>query len=413
MNAAAVLVATAIQTVGAVVATSLAVFAPVLVAEAGLDIGLLGLLVAAMNLGALPALVIGPWLVDRFGPSPTLAGASLVSAVGLAVFAAAPPYPVMLVALTVTGGSWGLSALSGGGAIVASAPMHRRGFLIGVRQMGLPLGGVIAGLLAPLVGPLGWQAVFAGEALAFVVLAVLALRWRWEIRERTTSPWRSAPPVRASQLGLLSVAMTTAQWAFIVYLTIELTDRLGVGFEVAAAVFLLSQVVGAIARPALGALADRLGPPRTPLLAGISLASATLIVAFGLATTAVPLPILALLAVGAAVVVIGWNGVMVVAMAEAGPREHVNMHLGAGLTLMRVGNIVAAPLFAWILVTAGSLAAWSAMAALLVVAAVGFIALGPGPADAVEDEEPDATAALAAESPAEGGRDLDRVSLFR
>ena len=379
-NTSAVLVATALQTIGAVVATSLAVFAPVLLIELGLDIGELGLLVAAMNVGALPALVLGPALVDRFGPSHTLAGSALVSAVGLALFATGPAYPVMLLALTIVGGSWGISALAGGGAIVGTAPFERRGLLIGFRQMGLPLGGVIAGLLAPLVPIVGWQAIFGGQAIAFVVLAACALRWQWVVRERTTSPWRSEPPIRALQLGALSVAMTTAQWAFIVYLTIELTARLGVPFELAAGIFVASQVVGALARPALGALADRLGTPRTPLLAGISVASASLILLFGLATPDVPTPVIATLAVLAAVFVIGWNGVMVVAMAESGPRRSVNMQLGAGLTLMRVGNIVAPPLFAVLLVAAGSLLAWAAMAALLLLAAGGFIALGPGPA---------------------------------
>jgi hypothetical protein len=225
----------------------------------------------------------------------------------------------------------------------------------------------------------GWQAVFAGQAVGFAVLSVMALRWRWQLRERTSSPWRSQPPVRAIQLGVLSVAMTTAQWAFIVYLTIELTTRLRVGFEVAAAIFLASQVVGAVARPALGALADRLGPPRTPLLAAISVASGTLVLLFGLATPTVATPVLALLAVGAAVFVIGWNGVMVTAMAESGPTRFVNMQLGAGLTLMRVGNIIAPPLFAALLIATGSLIAWAAMASLLFVAAVGFLALGPGP----------------------------------
>jgi MFS family permease len=379
MNTTAVLIATALQTIGAVVATSLAVFAPVLLTELGLGLGELGLLVAAMNLGALPALVVGPWLVDRFGPSLTLAGSGFVSAAALAVFATAPGYPVMLLVLTLAGGSWGISALAGGGAIVGTAPFQRRGVLIGFRQMGLPLGGVIAGLLAPLVPIVGWQAVFAGQAVGFVVLSLMALRWRWQLRERTSSPWRSQPPVRAIQLGVLSVAMTTAQWAFIVYLTIELTTRLGVGFELAAGIFLASQVVGALARPALGAVADRLGPPRTPLLAAISVASGTLVLLFGLATPMVATPVLALLAVGAAVFVIGWNGVMVTAMAESGPTRFVNMQLGAGLTLMRVGNIIAPPLFAALLVATGSLVAWAAMAGLLFAAAVGFLALGPGP----------------------------------
>jgi MFS family permease len=175
------------------------------------------------------------------------------------------------------------------------------------------------------------------------------------------------------------VAMTIGQWAFLVYVTIELIERLGFDYAGAAAVFLGTQVVGAGARPILGAISDRLGAPRTPLLVVISASAAVLVVAFALVDRAAPPPLIAGLAMAASFFVIGWNGVLVVAIAEAGPLRFVNMYLGTGLTLMRIGNIVAPPLFGAMLAIAGSATAWFVVAAILVLAAVGFVAVGPGP----------------------------------
>jgi MFS family permease len=374
-----VLVATGIQTLGAVVATSLAVFGPVLITELAIGPADLGLLVGAMNVGALPGLVLGPAIVDRYGAGVALSGSAVVSAVALAVVVAVPGFLALLAGTAVAGAAWGLAALSGGGAIIDRARFDRRGLLISIRQLSLPLGGAIAGLLAPLVAIVGYRAIFGIQALAFLVLAFLALRFPMEMSRPTTSPWRSHPPVRAFRLGILSVAMTIGQWAFIVYLTIELTSRLGLSYPVAAAVFLGSQASGAIGRIVLGVVTDRLGYPRTPLMILSTGLSAALIFAFGVIGPGTPPILVALLALVAAFFVIGWNGVFMVILAEAGRLDHVNMYLGTGLTMMRIGNIVAPPVFGILLAVTVSSIAWAVVALILGLAALGFVLVGPGP----------------------------------
>lgn len=380
-TAAIVFVATGVQTLGAVVATSLAVFGPVLIAELAIGPADLGLLVGAMNVGALPGLVLGPAIVDRYGASRSLSGSSVVSAAALAFVILVPGFAAMLAGITVAGAAWGLAAVSGGGAIFDRAPFGRRGLLISIRQLSLPLGGAIAGVLALFVGIVGYRTMFVIQAVAFLVFGLLAMRWPMEMSRRTSSPWRSEPPVRAFRLGILSVAMTTGQWAFIVYLTIELTSRLGLPFALAAVVFLGTQISGAVGRVGLGVISDRLGPPRTPLLAVSTGLSAALILAFGLVGPDVPVVVVSLIAVGAAFFVIGWNGVFVVALAEAGRLEHVNMNLGTGLTMMRIGNIVAPPMFGILLALTMPSIAWAIVAAILGLAAIGFVLVGPGPVE--------------------------------
>jgi len=389
-TAAIVFVATGVQTLGAVVATSLAVFGPVLIAELAIGPADLGLLVGAMNVGALPGLVLGPAIVDRFGASHSLSGSSLVSAAALAFVILVPGFAAMLAGVTLAGAAWGLAALSGGGAIFDRAPFRQRGLLLSIRQLSLPLGGAIAGVLALFVGIVGYKAMFGVQAVAFLAFGLLALRWPMKMSRETSSPWRSEPPVRAFRLGILSVAMTVGQWAFIVYLTIELTSRLGLPFELAAVVFLGTQISGAAGRVGLGVISDWLGPPRTPLLAVSTGLSAVLILSFGLTGPDMPAVVVSGIALGAAFFVIGWNGIFVVALAEAGRLEHVNMNLGTGLTMMRIGNIVAPPMFGIVLALVIPSVAWAILAAILGLAAIGFVLVGPGPVEGVAtvDEAP-------------------------
>ena len=371
--------ATAIQTLGAVTATSLGVFGPILVDELELDAARYGLLVGSMNVGALPTLMAGASIVDRLGPGRSLALSGLASAAGLVVFAANVNFLVTLAALTVAGGGWGLSAISGSGAIIELAPFRQRGVLISIRQLSLPLGGIVAGVLVPLVGLWGWQLVFVAQAGAFLVFAALATQWP---RARAVSRPRSSrrrPPRRAIQLGFLSIAMSSGQWAFLVYVTIEMTGRLGVPFETAAVIFVATQAVGAVARVVLGMVTDRLGPPRTKLLAVTSATSALCLLAFGLLGPDVPTPVVAGLAVVASVFVVGWNGVMIVEMAEAGPRREVNQNLAAGMTLARIGNILAPPITGSLIVVIGSTGSWIVVAIVMTAASLGCLLIGGGP----------------------------------
>lgn len=385
-TAAIVLVATGIQTLGAVVATSLAVFGPVLIDALGIGAAELGLLVGAMNVGALPGLVFGPAIVDRFGAGAALAGSAFVSAAALGLVVAVPGFMAMLIGVSMAGAAWGLAALSGGGAIIDRARFDRRGLLISIRQLSLPLGGAIAGILAPFAAAIGYREMFGVQALAFVLFGLLALRQPMTMSRPTSSPWRRDPPVRAVRLGILSIAMTVGQWAFIVYVTIELTERLGLPYPMAALVFLGTQVSGSFGRIVLGVLTDRLGYPRTPLLAACTAFSAGLVLAFGLVGPDVPDAIVAAIAIAAAFFVIGWNGVFIVALAEAGPMAHVNMYLGTGLTMMRIGNIVAPPVFGVLLALIAPAAAWAVVAAILGFAALGFVLVGPGPIQPEPDE---------------------------
>lgn len=373
-------VATGVQTLGATVSQSLGVLGPVLVAELELADAELGLLVSALNIGSLVALTLGAPLVDRAGATRLLGVGSLLSFLSLVAGVGLAWYPVLLVCLGVVGAAWGLTAIAGGEVIFVTAPLRRRATLISIRQLGLPLGGLIAAAVAPLVAILGWQGVLLCQGVAFALIGAYILRSRaMPAHEPRRSAWLQVPSERGAVLGVLSIGLTAAQYAFLVYATLEMTRRMAVPFELAAWLYLVSQAVGAVARVALGLVSDRANLSRAHLLALNSAGAAGCAVAFGLLSPTTPLWMTGCVVVASAAFLIGWNGILIVAIAESGPRADVNRNLGAGLTLMRMGNVFAPPIFGLLLAVIGSMSAWFLVAGMLVLLAVAFVWLGESP----------------------------------
>lgn len=370
------LVSTAVQTLGAVGVASLAVLAPALIRETSLTATDVGLLVGAANVGCLPGLTFATRINRGLGPRATMALSAVLAAVSLSAFALlTTPFGLVaaLCAMGMFGCAWGVITVSGGGLVILSAPFRRRVFWSSLNQMGLPAGGVVAAGLTPVGSLWGWQSVFYVEAAMYSVLAflsVLVLPRAEAVSRPGDAPRRRPWP--AARIGTLSIGLSSAQWAFVTYLVIELTVRFDVPFELAATVFFVAQLVGLAARPVIGMFSDHRGPPRVPLLALVAVAASLLLLVFGMLPRDLDTGLLIGFVWITSFVVIGWNGVMLVACAEAGPVTQVSANIAAGLTAMRFGNIAGPPLLGGLLAWAGSSWGWVAIAALLAVASAGL-----------------------------------------
>jgi MFS family permease len=369
-------VGTAVQVSNATGVASFAVLAPTLVSETSLTTTDIGLLVGAANVGGVPGLAAATRVTKALGAGRVIALSAIFSALSLAGVAAFTPRWGMVAAVasvSVFGVAWGVNTVSAGGLVIESAPHRRRALWSSLNQLGLPAGGLVAGILVALLSWWGWQAIFYAEAVTFAVLAVLAAMLLpsvpAEVERRVRPRYR---PVMAARIGGFCIGLSTAQWAFVTYFAIELTDRFDMSFKAAATVFFFSQLAGLSARPVIGLYSDWRGPPRMPVLVLAALGSSVVLVVFGLLPSDLDTRLLVGFILVASLVVIGWNGVMMVACAEAGPPRQMNANIATGLTLMRFGNIVGPPVLGALLVWAGAAWGWAVVAALLVVAGVGL-----------------------------------------
>src|SRR5687767_15759211 len=134
-------------------------------------------IVPSVYVGGLVFSLPGGHLADRWGVRPTLLGALALGGVGLLAAALAPRFALFLLCLVLAGSGWSVVNPVLGKAIVDVFPVTERGIAMGIKQMGLTLGGVLAALvLPPIAARWGWRAAVAACAVA-VTLPVVAA-WR-------------------------------------------------------------------------------------------------------------------------------------------------------------------------------------------------------------------------------------------
>jgi ACS family hexuronate transporter-like MFS transporter len=327
-------------------------------------------------------------LADRLGVRPTFLGGLTLAAAGLALAAATPGFWLFLACLIVAGTGWSVVNPVLGKAIVDLFPVRERGIAMGIKQMGLTVGGVISALaLPPIAAWLGWRAAVATCALVIALPAV--------------SSWRPLAPLADSRaVGTADAAADDDAWwwlrrpallvffatgialgmlqsAVLAYLPLYGVQALGWNAVAAGALVAVAQAGGAVARLALGAASDRwLGGRRTPWLVLSSLLGALVFAAYALAPVRSSLAAFTLafvVGIGAH----GWVGVYFIASAEAGGPRRAGLLSGVAFGVIVVGLLVGAPVFGAVLVSRDSYgAAWAVFAALAALIALVMAAAG-------------------------------------
>src|SRR5438270_11213468 len=119
-------------------------------------------IVPSVYVGGLLFSLPGGHLADQWGVRPTLLGALALGGVGLLAAALAPHFVVFLLCLAFAGSGWSIVNPVLGKAIVDLFPITERGIAMGIKQMGLTLGGIASaiatcGLVVALPVALSWR----------------------------------------------------------------------------------------------------------------------------------------------------------------------------------------------------------------------------------------------------------------
>jgi sugar phosphate permease len=304
-----------------------------------LSVGEVGLVFGAMGVGMMVGLI--PWgmLADRIGERPVLVGGLLGTAVALCATAVADSFVLLLVGLFFAAFFGGAATGSSGRAIMGWFGRGERGFVLGIRQTAIPLGGALAALTLPAIAlAADLQAALFTVAAFAAVAAVVGLVGMREPPARETPAGFSAPPPmrdrRIWRLGIGSGLFVMAQAAVIGFVVLFLVDERGMSPGSAALVLAAIQVLSAVFRIVVGRRSDRVERRIEPLrhsgLAGAALVAVAALVAG--APLAVLLPLLVL--GGAAMS--SWNGLAFTAAAEiagrarAGHRDEPAEHRRVG-----------------------------------------------------------------------------------
>lgn len=203
-------------------------------------------------------------LVDRYGVGRMLIISHAVMALAALMLATASSFGVCLLALFLMGIGYSMVNPATARGVLAWFPSHRRGTAMGIKQFGVPLGGIFAagnGALATLVP---WPSLMAWIAAAIVGNGLLCIYLLRFYRPRLTSRPGMLANIRTVMTNgnvniymALSGMVNLGQANFFSFLTLFMRDVAGASQPMAGFAMGLAQTTSAIARLGWGAVGDK------------------------------------------------------------------------------------------------------------------------------------------------------------
>uniref|UniRef100_UPI00404722C6 MFS transporter n=1 Tax=Orrella sp. TaxID=1921583 RepID=UPI00404722C6 len=381
------IVLTATLTIQALVAMALItlpVVAPVVAQATGIASTYVGAYVGLVYLAAMFSSVLGGTAVKRFGAIRLSQGCLMLTATGLILCAVPHPLSMAVGALFI-GAGYGPVTPASSHLLIKTTPPERLSLVFSLKQTGVPIGGVLAGLLVPQFELLlGWQWAFllVGAFCLVCAYSVKPLRAALdEDRDATVRPSLIKSLVNPIKLvwshkalrilAGVSFLFAITQLSLTTYLVTFLFEDLGWALVAAGAALAVTQAAGVGARIVWGWMADNWFGSGYMLMvvAGLLAISAAAMPFFTPETPHVWL-YLVLILLGATA--IGWNGVFLAEVARQAPKGQASVATGGTLGFTFFGVLCGPPLFG---VAAANLQSYGLSYALLILPAALILAL--------------------------------------
>ena len=371
-----------VQAMTAMAAVTVPVLAPEIAAALAIDTAAVGFHQSIAYVGAAALTLMSGSLVLRHGGIRVNQVSVLLSAAGVALVLAGT-MPIIALGALLVGMGYGLATPGASHVLARVTPPERRGLVFSIKQAGVPIGGLAAGvLLPPIAKHVGWVWAVGLSCLLVASAAFVIQRLREPLdhdRDRfrrvgiVDAPGDSirlvltTPELRP--IALVAFSFAAAQLTMFAFLVTYLVERVGVDLVTAGLLFAVMQAAGIAARVAWGWVSDRWIASR-PLLAGLG--AGTLVAIGALATFSAAWPLVAVAAICAAlgVTVVGWNGIYLAEIARVLPMEKIGSATGGVMMFTFVGICVGPSTFAVIVAMSGSYTPGFGAIAALVLATV-------------------------------------------
>lgn len=341
---------TAVQVIATMGMLIPAAIAPELARALDLPVSMIGFQISLAYVGATLMSLAAGLVQRRLGAVRANQVASLVIVVSLSLIAL--PHPAALGTGTVgLGIAYGLTNPAAAHLMMKIATGANRNLIFSIKQTGQPLGGVVAGLLAPPIAvAFGWQwSLLAGAGLAFcVMLAIQPLRSAMDGDRDPTTKFRGAvfrdvglllSMRNLRYLALVGLCLAAVQLALMGFAVAMLTEEIGLTLVTAGVGLAVIQVAGVVGRISWGVVADRIRNARRAMIAtqviSILAAAATAMLAPGM-PVAVVFGVLFLFGFSA----VGWNGVFMAEVARLAPEGRTGSATGGVLVPVFIGVMI-------------------------------------------------------------------------
>jgi MFS family permease len=369
----------AIQSLTALAMVAVPVLAPTAAPDIGVPVTFTGLFIGVVFLGAMWATLLSGSLVRRFGAIRVSQAALLACAAGLLVLLIGSPW-LLMVSAALIGFGYGPITPASSHILMRTTPAHLMSLMFSIKQTGVPLGAMLAGLvLPPATLAFGWRGGALGVAISCIAVALLAESTRRQLDtdnepglalslQSVGAPIKlvwSVPSLRL--LVISSFFFSATQVSLTTFLLPYLTGHMTLSLISAGVIFSAAQGAGVAGRILWGHLADRrVAPPI--MLGGLALAGAGASIVAAIIEPSSGLVALMCLFMLYGAVAIGWNGVFLAAVAREAPSGCAGMATGGSLAITFFGAVIGAPAF-------GLLTQWSGSYGMGFIAFSGISAL--------------------------------------
>jgi predicted MFS family arabinose efflux permease len=358
-----VFVTTVVQALATLCTLVPAAIAPELARAFGVPASMIGYQVSLVYSGAIVTSMVGGVLIRRLGALRTSQVALAFAGLGLAL-SAAPSTIAIAIGSVLVGFGYGLTNPAASHLLMRVSKPQNRNFIFSLKQTGVPLGAVCAGLASPsLVLMEGWQEAFLILAATplIVIILIQPLRSRWDRDRNPAEPLRQNP---TNDLGLIwrhpalrlisfsAFCFSAVQISLSAFAVTMLVEDLAFGLVQAGIVLSVLQVAGVIGRVSWGGVADWLHDANRVLsIVALTAASAGLMTMFLEPGVGIALVIAVLCLFG--VSAIGWNGVFLAEIARLAPDGQVSNATGGAMVPTYTGVVIGPATFAALHVLTG------------------------------------------------------------
>jgi predicted MFS family arabinose efflux permease len=349
-------ITTALQALVSMAALTLPAMAPDVARALGVSPAYIGLYMAFLYVGAMLASLGAGNAVARFGAIRVSQGGQVLCAAGLAL-STVPSVVALAAGGVLLGLGYGPITPASSHLLARTTPAARMSLVFSIKQTGVPLGGVLAGAIIPvLLLSIGWQGAMLVVAAANLVSAVIAQPLRNALDADRDATQRLAlgnlmrpmhlvfshPALRL--LAGCSFIFSLTQMSLTSYVVTYMQEALAFNVVAAGLALSVAQVGGVGGRVLWGYVADRwLGARRMlAVLAGLMA-----VAAFSTAMLRPGLPLALVLGVlvlfGASAT--GWNGVYLGEVARRAPAGQAGLATGGTLAITFLGVVLGGPAF--------------------------------------------------------------------
>ncbi len=349
---------TAVQVIATMGILIPAAIAPELARTLDLPVSMIGFQVSLAYVGATLMSLCGGLVQRKLGA--VRANQVAATMIGLSLLIIAVPHiAALFVGSLGLGVAYGMTNPAASHLMMKIASPTNRNLIFSVKQTGQPLGGVIAGLMAPPIAiAFGWQwSLIAGAMLALsTVMLIQPLRAKLDGDRDPTTKFRGAVfkdvslILRIRELRLLALAALTfsgVQLALMTFAVTMLVEDVKFDLVTAGIGLAVIQIAGVVGRLGWGIIADRNGDARKTLLIAQSL-SIVAAVATAFLSDGMPLMVVFGILFLFGMSAVGWNGVFMAEIGRLAPEGKIGSATGGVLVPTFIGVMMGPLVFSGI-----------------------------------------------------------------